>query len=929
MHCARTRDGAAPRTSDKPNAVKVMRCLESEIIPALAAEAHEGSLSGARSDLEPHPVVPCSGAAAPGRPRTRRAFGFPADKAGAAVPSDQRREWPAPGSSPENHHAAWVPRHGMPDGHNSATFVKVTGTLGALGAACRAVLDGRCRGCRGVGKALHRKLQLFAAAAILCSLANCSAADKQKILTGSTIQTDPIAPVRGANLGAHFPTATDGQVDSSSQPSQPLLFPGSAIEPAPARPPPSNVHVASADSDAAFGDGVELNFESADIQSVAKSVLGDTLGVNFVVDPRVQGNVTLASTAPISRNDVLPVFESALRMSNVAIVREGDLMKIVPIAEATGTGAVDVGVGQPGFGVSVVPVRYTSAASLAKTAENFLSRPGAVKADQARNLLLIQGTTAERQSVLDVIQAFDVEWVRNQSVGVFPLKSTSPETMIKELERVFESGEGGEGQGMVQFQPIQRMNAVLMVTKNPKYLERASQWVQRLDRSDTNGTTVRVYRLQYSNATQVAKILNELFVTKGSGSADTAANQIAPGTSTARSRLDALGSPNDGNNGTSASGSTTTTAQNGGAPGTASAAGAGPIAAAFQNFDYNKDRETQTATNSTDGGARGVFQNVHITADTADNSIVVYSNQEDYGVVERSLRQIDRPKLQVAIEATVAEVTLTDQLQFGVQYFLSNSHGNSVSLTGPTATTTNASATTTTGINVTSVVQSAIGGVLPGANLILGSQAAPNVILSALSTLTDVRVLSAPSVVVMDDEPALLSVGDEIPVSTGTTTVLSANNSVVNTIQMQNTGVILKVLPHVFANGTIQMEVEQEVSDVANASSTQVNLTPTISQRLVHSTIAVTSGQTVLLGGLISDNDQKTKSGIPVLNDIPVVGDLFGTKSGQKQRTEIIIFIKPQLIRNSMDARGIAEEFRSSMTLMRENTSFAGKGPPN
>jgi general secretion pathway protein D len=785
-----------------------------------------------------------------------------------------------------------------------------------------------------VGEVLHRILQLFAAAAILCLLANCSAADKQKILTGSTIQTDPIAPVRSANLGAHFPTATDGQVDSSSQPSQPLLFPGSAIEPAPPRPPPSNVHVASADSDAAVGDGVELNFEGADIQSVAKSVLGDTLGVNFVVDPRVQGNVTLASTGPISRNDVLPVFESALRMSNVAIVREGDLMKIVPIAEATGTGAVDVGVGQPGFGVSVVPVRYTSAASLAKTAENFLSRPGAVKADQARNLLLIQGTTAERQSVLDVVQAFDVEWVRNQSVGVFPLKSTSPETMIKELERVFQSGEGGEGQGMVQFQPIQRMNAVLMVTKNPKYLDRASQWVRRLDRSDTSGTTVRVYRLQYSSAPQVAKILNEIFVTKGSGGADTAANQIAPGTNTTRSRLDSLGSPNDGNNGSPSNG-ITTTAQNGAAPGTASAGGAGPIAAAFQNFDYNKDkdRETQTATTSTDSGARGVFQNVHITADTADNAIVVYSNQEDYGVIERSLHQIDRPKLQVAIDATVAEVTLTDQLQFGVQYFLSNTHGNSVSLTAPASTTANTSATTTTGVDASSVVQAAVApllqSVLPGANLILGSQANPSVILSALSTLTDVRVLSAPSVVVMDDQPALLSVGDEIPISTGTATILTAaNNPVVSTIQMQNTGVILKVLPHVFANGTIQMEIEQEVSDVVNANSSQPTLTPTISQRLVHSTIAVTSGQTVLLGGLISDQDQKTKSGIPVLNDIPVVGDLFGTKSGQKQRTEIIMFIKPQLIRNSMDARGIAEEFRSSMTLMRENTSFVGKDPP-
>jgi general secretion pathway protein D len=702
--------------------------------------------------------------------------------------------------------------------------------------------------------------------------------------------------------------------------------------------------MASADSSTAAegGGNVELNFDGADIQSVAKSVLGDTLGANFVVDPRVQGNVTLASTGPISRNDVLPVFESALRMSNVAIVREGNLLKIVPIAEATGTGAVNVGAGQPGFGVSVVPVRYTSAATVAKTAENFLSRPGAIKIDPARNLVLIQGTTAERQAALDVVAAFDVEWMRNQSIGVFPLKATSPETMIRELERVFETKEGGQGQGMVRFQPIQRMNAVLMVTQNPKYLERATQWVQRLDRSDTSGTTVRVYRLKYGSAPQVAKILNQIFVAQRSGSntGDTPTGQLAPGMSAARSRLDSLGSSPSGN--TAGAPSTGTTQNGATTPGAAPGRVAGPIAAAFENFD-NKDRETETDTatsplaTSTDSAARGVFQNVRITADTADNAIVVYSNQEDYRVIERSLREIDRPRLQVAIDATVAEVTLTDALQFGVQYFFSNSsNGNTFGLsTAPAAglaSNTVAGAAPITGIDATAAVQAAVAPflqtVLPGANLVLGSQAQPKVILSALSTLTNVKVLSAPSVVVMDNQPALLQVGDEIPISTGTATILSnSNNPVVSTIEMRNTGVILKVLPHVYANGTIQMEIEQEISNVVN--SNQPTLTPTISQRRVHSTIAVTSGQTVLLGGLISDQDQKTKSGIPVLNEIPVVGDLFGTKSGQKQRTEIIMFIKPRLIRNSVDARGVAEEFRSSLELMREgNPVVVGKGPP-
>jgi general secretion pathway protein D len=772
-------------------------------------------------------------------------------------------------------------------------------------------------------------LQISAVGAVVCSLLGCSASDKQ---LGSTAQRDPFASIRSADLRAHFPAATDPQIGNSGQSSEPLLFPGSAAEPAPSPGgPTADFRVASADPAAVVrGDGVELNFEGAEIQNVAKTVLGDTLGISFVVDPRVQGNVTLASTGPIPRKDVLPVFESVLRMSNAAVVHEGNLVKIVPVAEASGTGAVNIGAGQAGFGVSIVPLRYTAATTIARTAENFLSRAGAIKIDQARNLLLIQGTTAERQAALDVVAAFDVEWMRNQSVGVYPLKSTSPETMIKELERVFESGDGGQGQGVVRFQPISRMNAVLVVTKNPKFLERATQWVQRLDRSDTSGTTVRVYRLKYASAPQVAKVLNEIFLTQRAGQSigDSPLSQIAPGTNAAQSRLDSLKAANAGSDG-----SATSSGKSSPARGAASAGTAGPIAAAFENFENKgKDGDAESTTrsssiSSTDKG--GMFQNVRITPDTADNSIVVYSNQEDYRIIERSLRELDRPRLQVAIEATVAEVTLTDALQFGVQYFFANRNSNvgllpatGGAVAAPAATAASATATADASSAVQTAIQSAfLQRVLPGLNLVLGAEAQPKVILTALSNLTNVKVLSAPSVVVMDNQPALLQVGNEIPISTGAATILTnPNTPVVNTIEMRNTGVILKVLPHVYANGQIQMEIEQEISNVVNP--TQVTLTPTISQRRVHSTIAVTSGQTVLLGGLISDQDQSTKAGIPLLSDIEVIGNLFGTRSGQKVRTEIIMFIKPRLIRNSVDSRSVAEEFRSRLEMMRDGRPF-------
>src|SRR5262245_45777233 len=508
--------------------------------------------------------------------------------------------------------------------------------------------------------------QAAAMTALLCTLLGCAAIDAASDLrlSGTGGSSNVIAHVRNADLSPRFPAAIDGQSGTTSEPTQPLIFPGSATDPEPPRGQDSETRIA-AQTASVRAEGVEINFDGADVQTVAKTLLGDVLKLNFVVDPRVQGSVTLASVGPIPRKDVLPAFETVLRMSNAAIVREGSLVKIVPIPETGGNAAIQQGAGEPGYGVSLVPLRYTSAVTVAKTAEGFLPRPGAGRVIPSPNLLLVQGTTSEPQAAVDVIATFDVEWLRNQSVGVYPLKSTSPETMIGELERIFETGDGGVGQGVVRFQPISRMNAVMVVTKNPKMLSEATQWVQRLDRSDTTGTTLRTYRLKHGNATRVARILNDIFVGRSGGAGDQPASQIAPGADTAKSRLDSLG----GGGATTGRSGTTQTAS-------ASRGGSSPIAAAFESFSDRKggDEEGGAGMPAAGGGGtpRGTFQNVRITADAANNSIVVYSNQEDYRVVERALRDIDRPRLQVAIEATVAEVTLTDDLQYGIQYFLTS-----------------------------------------------------------------------------------------------------------------------------------------------------------------------------------------------------------------------------------------------------------------
>jgi general secretion pathway protein D len=317
--------------------------------------------------------------------------------------------------------------------------------------------------------------------------------------------------------------------------------------------------------------------------------------------------------------------------------------------------------------------------------------------------------------------------------------------------------------------------------------------------------------------------------------------------------------------------------------------------------------------------SNAVLVNVRLTADVTNNAVLVYANQESQRVVEQTIRQIDRPQRQIAIEATIAEVTLNDRLNYGVQFFIASKKGSisNVVATGPQPPVS--------GIETASNAVNAAAGALmsralPGFNFLIGAENSPRVILDALHAVTDVKVLSNPSLVVLDNQAATLQVGDQVPFSTGTATVLTANNTVVSTIDYKNTGIILRVLPRANSNGNIVLDIEQEISNVSTTTNTGT-LTPTISQRRVKSSVAVTSGQTVLLAGLISENENKQRQGIPLLDQIPGVGDAFSHQTFTRQRTELILFIRPTVIKDAVDASVIAEEMRSKMNSRLVGTS--------
>jgi len=625
---------------------------------------------------------------------------------------------------------------------------------------------------------------------------------------------------------------------------------GPAIQPAAYR-------VAEGGVTPADGDKFQVVFENADLSVVTRAILGEALKVNYSIDPRVRGTITLSAQRPVSRSQLLWLLENALRAQGAVVVQQEGVYRVLPGSDAQSVGGANIGpdAGTPGFGITALPLQNISAEALNKILIGFGAATESIRMDPVRNLLVVRGTTSERQWLIDTALAFDVDWMRNQSVGIFPVKNSSPEVIINEINQMADTS-------IVRMQPITRMNAILAVSRSPESIRQVQTWITRLDRQTDFGPRAHVYRLKSADARKVVAVLKEVFGS-GSGSATTSADQTAPsgGVATARS-------------------------------------GPGQSPAPSAETSNADTKVGQLAV--TGAGDTGAPSKVRITADVTSNAVVVYATQEEYRRIEQAIIELDHPTAEVAIEAIAAEVTLNDNLNYGVQYFLQSAFRNGSGNSLPASLSQLAS-----GIPLTPVA--------PGSNLILGALANPSAVISALRDVTAVQVLSSPSLVVADNQPAVLQVGDQVPVTTGTaTSVITTQSAIVNSVSYVDTGVILRVTPHISRTSEVRLDIEQEVSSVAqNANAT--TLTPTISQQKVKSTVVVDNGQTVLLGGLISQQRNQEKSGIPGVVDVPVIGNILSNSNNSANRTELIVFVQPHVIRNNVDAQRVAQELRKRM----------------
>jgi general secretion pathway protein D len=651
----------------------------------------------------------------------------------------------------------------------------------------------------------------------------------------ATAQT--AAPAAGDGLAARTDAATTEMIKGTG------VFTGA---------PPAE-HAASIG--VAGDDSITLNFVNADVRDVAKSVLGDFLHLNYAVGASVQGNITIQTSGPLARAQVLPVLEQSLGLNGMALVKHGEVYEVVPVADAprqSGAISASSGSGQPGFGIQVVPLKFVGAAEMQRLLGPLVSNQSVVRADTARNILIIEGSGEERKAMVSEVALFDVDWLAGMSFALFTPKYTDAAGLAKELDAIV-GGTNSPLSGVVRLVPIERLNAVLAITPQPKLLDELQGWVTRLDKPG-QGTDRRiyVYAVQNGRAADLARTLRQvLFGAKPSDSSgdDTSADE--------------------------------TPAE----PATASAPGAAPAATAPAAALLAKPVADAQAHNATS-----------ITADETNNALVVYATPQEYSAIESAMHQLDILPLQVLLEAAIAEVTLTDGLQYGVQYFDQPSSKHQFTLSNDPS--------------------GSVAAAFPGFSYMFSQGTNIRVVLNALSNVTDVKVISSPELLVLNNHTATLQVGDQVPVATAQAVSVSAAQApIVNSIAYQDTGVILKVTPRVNQGGMVMIDISQEVSDVANTTSSSLN-SPTIEQRKLSTTVAVHDNETIALGGLIKDSTNRGSSGLPFLSSIPVLGGLFGQKTNNHTRSELMVLITPHVVDSLDRARAVTDELRRKLPLV-------------
>jgi general secretion pathway protein D len=619
------------------------------------------------------------------------------------------------------------------------------------------------------------------------------------------------------------------------------------------------------------GEPISLNFENGDIREIVRNMLSDVLRESFVIDPAVQGTVTIRTAKPIKKTDIVPMLENLLRNVRAVMVREGDLWRIVP------EGGANSGTTRPrsqivpsgGYGVTVLPVRYIGAKEMERVLLPFVrtSTPPTIRVDELRNILFLTGTEREVATLLEIAEMFDIDILSGMSFLLHTLESADVKVVAADWEKIFPAGKN-PFEGLLRVVPIERMNAILLISPRREVIQTAKLWLERLDTGQDAGGGARlyVYQLQYSQAEKLQVILQQAIGARGT----TVSSQpsVAPGQT--QSTLGAPVSPLAG--------------QPLVVPGNAPA-----VQPPIQNPNTQQNQPRPPGAQNQANNNIGLARNATVVADKDRNALLIVATPSEYSAIESAIKKLDTPPKQVAIEFQLARVDLDGALSLGVSASFLGKPGAAVNRL--------------TSADGSGEISSA------GFSYLWTKTGGAKVVLDTLQTKANTKVLAAPTMITLDNQKVTFTNGRQISVRTQTSSGTTTTNST-DSFQYINTGLSIGVTPRI-TGSTIQLEIQTQNSNAGDPVDGNPN--PPISQTTAQTTVIVSDGDTMLMGGLYLEDGNDSSSGLPFLSTIPVVGGLFGSQKWRTSRSELVMLITPKILSSAEDARDTVDELRRKL----------------
>jgi general secretion pathway protein D len=657
------------------------------------------------------------------------------------------------------------------------------------------------------------------------------------------------------------PTPSQPAIQVEPKPSQAVA----PVAPPPPTPPPSPTPVRPPMPKT--GQAVVFNFDNADLYEVIR-VIGEVLRINYIIDPRVKGVVNIHTSGSISSEDAFPIFQSILRLNGATAVKKDDVYEIVPFSDGKKSSLLPSPTREPGkppseenYTIQIVSVKYIPVAEVSKIIKPFLSDGADIIEHPPHNILIIGDIASNIKKSLDIIGLFDIDIFTDLRVRIYPILNSDVNEVAKEMERIFSSFEvstkSGRGVG-ITFTPITRINSLLVVSSIPSIFEKVERWLKELDRIPTEGSkfSVFVYYVQNAKAKDLAEVLKPAFTAgkdkKGEFKEKTV--EQPPGQRSIRP------------------------------PPTP---------------------PTPQAAPTEEGGAVPVGE-ITIVVDETNNALVIRAFPRDYRSILETIKKLDIYPKQVLIEVFLAEITLDDANKFGIEWarFISSNPpiAQEFTLTSPPPTDPFGQALAA-GTNLRySIVE--LGGRVAAA-------------INAAASDNRLKVVSSPHILASNNKEAKIQVGSSQPILTNTystgITSTTGIGVVEGTIEYKDIGIILVVTPRISDGGLVSMEISVENSTVATTSLGTLPSIPVFNKRTAKTVLSVMEGQSIVIGGLIQDTKNETKSGIPLLSKIPILGALFGYQTYSMGRTELILMMTPHVITDLNQSNAITREFREKV----------------